>query len=78
MRGNAKIDLTNNLEKTCIEEKKASYLDKKYLPEFKRNCLGINNLDSFDGKVIKDFQKEESKCFSNYLIIDGKKNLSLK
>ena len=54
-------------------EKKASYLYKKYLPEFKRNSLGINNLDSFDGKVIKDFQKEESKCFSNYLIIDGKK-----
>ena len=59
-------------------EKKASYLYKKYLPEFKRNCLGINNLDFFGGKVIKDFQKEESKCFSNYLIIDGKKNLSLK
>ena len=41
-------------------EKKASYLDKKYLLKFKRNCLGINNLDSFDGKEIKDFQKEES------------------
>ena len=53
--------------------KKASYLDKKYLQEFQKNCLGSNNPDSFDGKVIKDFQKEESKCFSNYLIIDGKK-----
>ena len=73
LRGNAKLDLTNNLEKTCIDWKKASYLDKKYLPDFKKNCLGNNNLNSFDGKVIKDFQKEESKCWSNYLIIDGKK-----
>ena len=39
LRGHTKLDFTKNLEKTCIDWKQSSDLYKKYLPNFKKNCL---------------------------------------